>query len=264
MPFAQVNGIKLHYDTAGTGTPALVLIHGNVGSSRWWDPVWGLLADNYTVIRLDLRGAGKSDKPGDGYAVPRYSEDVRALLKHLGHESVIAVGHSMGGAIAMDMAVNQPGLVKGMVLVNPAPAEGFVTPEERKPLIEQMIRDRNLMKMALSAVVPTAAQGELFEAIVDDAMIAGPTIVSNYTSLGQADYRSRLSGLAIPTLIVYGVLDTLIPLDMIERTRDAIAGSELVLYDGIGHSPNVEVPDRLVKDISRFIEKIPAVKENDL
>ncbi|WP_018130857.1 alpha/beta fold hydrolase [Effusibacillus pohliae] len=256
MPLMEVNGIRMYYEQAGRGEHTLLLIHGNVASSRWWDRVWEALAERYAVVRMDLRGCGRSDQPGNGYNVPQYSEDVRALVRKLGLGRVIVVGHSMGGAIAMDMAVAEPECVQAMVLVNPAPAEGIVTPEERKPLIEQMIRDRNLMKMALAAVVPTAAQGEFFERLVDDAMIAGPTIIPNYTSLGQADYRDRLAHVNVPALIVYGTQDSLISLDMMERTQDAIPGSELLLYEGVGHSPNVEAPERLVEDVVRFVSRL--------
>lgn len=256
MAYMRINEVNLYYEQAGSGEKTLVLIHGNVASARWWDPVWQRLAEEYTVVRIDLRGCGQSDKPGHGNTVPQYGEDVRALMKGLELRNVIVVGHSMGGSIAMDIAVNEPQLVRGMVLVNSAPAEGIVTPEERKPLINRMTRDRNLMRMSLSAVVPTAAQGDFFELLVDDAMIAGPTMVSNYTSLGEADYRAGLASVKLPTLIVFGMQDTLISLDMMERTRDAISGSNLILYEGVGHSPNVEAPERLVEDVRKFVQTI--------
>jgi 3-oxoadipate enol-lactonase len=254
MPHMKIHGVNLYYEQAGAGQKVLLLIHGNVASSRWWDHIFAPLAERYKVVRVDLRGCGRSE--GDGGAgnnVKQYSADLRALLKALGHEKAVLVGHSMGGAIAMDMAVNEPDLVEAMVLINSAPAEGIVTPEERKPLIEQMIRDRNLMKMALAAVVPTAATGEFFEKLVDDAMVAAPTMVPNYTSLGEADYREQLAGADLRTLIVYGQLDSLITQDMMERTQAVIPGSELVLYEGVGHSPCVEAPERLLQDIVRFV-----------
>lgn len=256
MPSLQVNGINLYYELAGQGEQVLVLIHGNVGSRRWWDLIWPELIANYKVLNVDLRGCGNSGQAEEANTIGQYSADVHAISQELGLGQAIVIGHSMGGSIAMDLAVNRPEFVKGMVLVNPAPAEGFVTPEERQPLLEQMIRDRNLMRMALSAVVPTAANGELFEALVDDAMIAGPTIVPNYKSLGEADYRQQLAQAKIPTLIVYGKQDSLISLDMMERTRDVIAGSELIVYDEVGHSPNVEAPERLTKDIHKFVSSL--------
>lgn len=255
MPHKRINGVNLYYEEAGQGEQTLLLIHGNVASSRWWDPMFDTLARTHRVVRVDLRGCGKSEAPG-GNSVPQYSADVRALVQELGLQNVIAVGHSMGGAISMDIATVAPGLLKGMVLVNSAPAEGIVTPEERRPLIEQMIADRNLMKMSLAAVMPTAAQGELFEALVDDAMIAGPTCIPNYISLGETDYREALAATSLPTLIIYGDMDSLIALDMMERTQQAIPGSEMVLYEGIGHSPNVEAPERMVEDLLRFAARL--------
>lgn len=255
MPRLGVNGVSIYYEQAGHGDPSLVLIHGNVASSRWWEPVSGRLAEQLSVVRLDLRGCGRSERPGRGHAVPQYSADVRELIRALGLEKVVLVGHSLGGSIAMDLVTSVPGAFQGLILINPAPAEGMITPRERRPLIEQTIRDRNLMRMALAAVIPTAAEGPLFEALVDDAMIAGPTMVPNYVSLEYADYRKQLAAVRIPTLIIYGTLDTLITLDMIAHTQEAIPGSELVLYEGIGHSPNVEAPERVASDIIRFVQE---------
>ncbi|ASS75318.1 hypothetical protein CIG75_10160 [Tumebacillus algifaecis] len=254
MPHMKVHGIDLYYEQAGTGSKVVLLIHGNIASSRWWDHMFAPLAERYTVLRADLRGCGQSSGDGGvGNNVQQYSADLRELLQALGHERVVLVGHSLGGAVAMDIACHAPDLVEGMLLINSSPIVGLVTPEERKPLLEQMGRDRNLMKMALAAVMPTAASGEFFEKLVDDAMIAAPTMVPNYTSLGEADYREPLAKQAVRTLIVYGQLDNLITQDMMERTRDGIAGSELVFYEGVGHSPNVEAPEKLVQEIIRFI-----------
>ncbi|PWK15704.1 alpha/beta fold hydrolase [Tumebacillus permanentifrigoris] len=254
MPHLTVNGANLYYEQAGQGERTLVLIHGNVGSARWWDHMFTPLAERYKVVRIDLRGCGQSE-PAGGNSIPQYAADVQAMLQELGLNRVTLVGHSMGGAISMAVAINAPELVEAMVLVNSAPAEGITTPDERKPLLEMMIKDRNFMKMALAAVVPTAATGEFFEALVDDAMIAGPTTVPNYTSLGEQDFRPALASCQIPTLIVYGVQDTLISLEMMERTRDSIPESTLLLYEGMGHSPNVEAPARLMQDLEAFLRE---------
>ncbi|MBL0388722.1 alpha/beta hydrolase [Tumebacillus sp. ITR2] len=256
MPHLNVNGANLYYEQAGNGEHTLVLIHGNVASARWWDHIFAPLAEKFTVVRVDLRGCGQSE-PAGGNSVPQYAADVKALLEELGKTQVTLVGHSMGGAISMELAVTAPHLLEGMVLINSSPAEGLVTPDERKPLVEMMTKDRNLMKMSLAAVVPTAASGEFFELLVEDAMIAGPTAVPNYTSLGETDYRPLLSNCTIPTLIVFGTQDSLITMEMTERTRDAIPGSQVVLYEGIGHSPNIEAPQRLIDDVTAFVtEKV--------
>lgn len=186
---------------------------------------------------------------------------MRALIRELGLQNVVVVGHSLGGAVTMDMAVTEPALMQGMVLICSAPAEGFVTPEERHPLIEKMLEDRNLMKMSLAAAIPTAAQGEFFERLVNDAMIAGPACVPNYQSLGQVDYREGLQNSDIPTLVVSCALDSIITLDMLQRTADVTPNSELLVYDGSGHLPMVEAPEQLVKDLKKFVDQVATVKQ---
>jgi 3-oxoadipate enol-lactonase len=253
MPHQQINGVNLYYEQAGQGDQTLVLIHGNVASLRWWDLVFEELAQSFHVVRIDLRGCGQSGQ-AESYSVPEYASDVRALIETLALQNVVLVGHSMGGAIAMDIAVHAPALVQGLLLLNPAPAEGLDAPDEPIPLLEQMSRDRNLMKMALAATMPTAAGGELFEKLVDDAMVAGPTVLPNYRSIGEIDYRPQLVGLQIPATILYGALDNLISRELIDRTQQAIPGCELVLYEGIGHSPNVEAPKLFIADVKHFVE----------
>jgi 3-oxoadipate enol-lactonase len=251
-----INGVNMYYEQGGQGETRLVLIHGNVASARWWDLVWPLLTAKAEVLRVDLRGFCEAGAPREGNLIELYGASIRGLLHELGWEKAVFVGHSLGGAVTMEIAVSEPELAAGIVLINSAPAEGFYTPEERKPLMEKLTQDRNLMKMALTSMVPTAATGEFFERLVDDAMNASPTYIPNADALGEVDYRERLSRLEIPALIVYGNQDILITLDMMERTRDAIREAELLIYEGIGHSPNVEAPERLVEDVLKFAARV--------
>lgn len=256
MPYQLVHGVQLYYEIQGRGKQNLVLIHGNVGSSRWWDLVLPELLDEFTVLRMDLRGAGRSERPGTGYTLQQYSKDVRDLMHQLSFTPAVVAGHSMGGGIAMDMACTEPELLQGMILINSAPAEGLQTPPERKPLIESMISDRNLMRMALAAVVPTAAKGEFFEALVDDAMIFAPAMISNYESIGESDYQELLKTSAIQTLILYGKEDSLITIEMMRRTQAVIPLSRMWEFEGIGHSPIVEIPLQVAKRIQQFAKDL--------
>lgn len=255
MPQHRINGVNLWYEQAGQGSPTLVLLHGNLASKRWWDLVFPMLAETYTVVRVDLRGNGESEQ-ADSYSIPEYGADVREQIKALGLTDVIVVGHSMGGAVAMDIAANEPELIRGFLLLNSAPIDGMDASEEIIPLLVQMSQDRNLMKMSLAATVPTAASGELFEALVDDAMLAASTVVPNYKSIGSIDYRLQLAETELPCKIVYGTLDNLITREMVDRTQQAIPGSELVLLEGVGHGTTVEAPERVVAEIHRFVARV--------
>jgi pimeloyl-ACP methyl ester carboxylesterase len=115
--FAEANGVKLHYLTAGQGEPVL-LLHGFGQSSHMWRPLIRELVKDHTVIAADLRGAGQSDAPEEGYTKSSMARDVRALMTGLGYDKVSVVGHDMGMMVAYAYAVQFPGEVKRIVLLD--------------------------------------------------------------------------------------------------------------------------------------------------
>jgi pimeloyl-ACP methyl ester carboxylesterase len=114
--FAEVNGVRLHYLVTGQGDPVL-LLHGFGQSSHMWRPLMRELARNHTVIAADLRGAGQSDAPPEGYAKSSMARDMRALITGLGYGEVSLVGHDIGMMVAYAYAAQFPGEVKRIVLL---------------------------------------------------------------------------------------------------------------------------------------------------
>jgi len=110
--------------------PALLLIHGNASSARWWDELVPMLTRSHRVIRIDLLGYGRSAKPADrSYALPEQARRVGVAMDWLGVERVVAVGHSSGGAAATALAERRPGLVAALVLINTGPHPGaYIAP----------------------------------------------------------------------------------------------------------------------------------------
>jgi len=115
--FAQANGVNLHYLVIGQGDPVL-LLHGFGQSSQMWRPLMRELANTHTVIAADLRGAGQSDAPADGYAKSEMARDVHALMSGLGYTKVSLVGHDIGAMVAYAYAAQFPGEVKSIVLLD--------------------------------------------------------------------------------------------------------------------------------------------------
>jgi len=115
--FAEVNGVKLHYLSAGSGEPIL-LLHGYAQNSHMWRPLIGELAKTNTVIAPDLRGFGQSDKPAQGYDKKTMAQDVHALAVSLGHKQVRVVGHDIGLMVAYAYAAQYPGEVKRIALMD--------------------------------------------------------------------------------------------------------------------------------------------------
>jgi pimeloyl-ACP methyl ester carboxylesterase len=114
---AQVNGVKLHYRIAGSGSP-IVLIHGYAQTGYMWSPVIADLARNHTVIVPDLRGAGASDKPAGGYQKKQLANDVHALVASLGYKDATVVGHDIGLMVAYAYAAQYPEQTRRVVLMD--------------------------------------------------------------------------------------------------------------------------------------------------
>ncbi|MEL1263227.1 alpha/beta hydrolase [Pseudoxanthomonas putridarboris] len=116
---ATVNGVTLHYLQAGQGkTSPVVLLHGYTQTSHMWRPLMPELADRHVVIAPDLRGAGKSSKPEDGYDKKTLAQDIHALVKSLGYRKVKIVGHDIGLMVAYAYAAQYPDEVESIVLMD--------------------------------------------------------------------------------------------------------------------------------------------------
>jgi pimeloyl-ACP methyl ester carboxylesterase len=115
--YADVGGLKLHYLKSGQGSP-VVLLHGYTQTSRMWLPLIAELRKTHTVIAPDLRGAGGSDKPEQGYEKKQLAQDVHALVKSLGHERVAVVGHDIGLMVAYAYAAQYPTEVERVSLMD--------------------------------------------------------------------------------------------------------------------------------------------------
>lgn len=138
MAFADIGEVRLFYTNEGSGDPALLFVHGYTCDSHDW--IWQLphFVKNHRVIAVDLRGHGRSTAPARGYSAIDFAHDLAGLLDKLAVCPVIALGHSLGGAVVSALAVERPELVAGLVCVDP----GYLIPDElaatSDPLIAAM------------------------------------------------------------------------------------------------------------------------------
>lgn len=256
--------MTFHYRTHGDpkGLPML-LLHGNFASSRWWEPFFAILPDDIYAIAPDLRGCGGSTKSADGYEIHEQAADIAALVNALGLDGFDLVGHSSGGAIAIEYALNQGQRLHSLILICTAPVEGVFTPLEGLRLMEQMRTDRDLLGRALAALMPgtppstmTAAEFEaFFERLVVDAQSMAPAAFSAVAlALDRWNRFEEARRLTLPTLLLWGNQDTIVDRDAITRTLIAIPGAgNLEVLRGIGHSPMIEAPVVLAERIIDFI-----------
>ncbi|MDI2129848.1 alpha/beta fold hydrolase [Yinghuangia seranimata] len=215
MPFAHTSdGVAVHYEVHGSGEP-LVLISGQSNSLHWWDRVREDFSDRFTLVVLDHRGTGKSDKPdADVYSTPRFAEDVVAVLDAEGIPSAHIYGTSMGGRIAQWIAAGHPDRVRRLVL-------GCTSPGGRNA-VERSAAVRH----SLAQADPHAVRAALLDLMYTPAWVAanpGP-----YFTLGDPgmpaharrwhlrasarhDAWDALPTIAAPTLVIHGTADEFNP-----------------------------------------------------
>jgi pimeloyl-ACP methyl ester carboxylesterase len=271
---AVLHGRPVTYAAAGSG-PVLLLIHGMGGGYENWREVIEPLARRYTVIAPDLPGHGASGPSSGDYSVGALAVGLRDLLLALGHERATLVGHSLGGGIAMQLAYQFPELAERLVLVS----SGGLGPE-----VSLVLRAVALPGSELCIAMTARAAGWLGPAVGRGLAAvrfrpspATAEVARGYVSLSDPARRSAfLSTLrsvinvggqridasdrlyltaGIPALIVWGARDPVIPVSHGERAHAAIVGSRLEIFDGVGHIPQLEAPERFVAVIERFLKR---------
>ena len=268
----SLHGDEFHYMKAGNG-PVLVLIHGILGSRRSWENLVSLLMRDFTVIAPDLLGHGDSAKPRGDYSLGAHAGRLRDLLDELGVERVTPVGHSLGGGVALQFAWLFPERCDRLVLVSSGGLGRDISPILRVPTLP-----------GVEWLLPLVSRPWLLrsgEALARRLGRAGLPLAPDveelwrgYVSLGDAGSRraflatirtvvdpggqtvsalERLPALAhIPTLLVWGARDRLIPVAHGRAAQRAIPGSRLEVFEGAGHAPHLSEPARFVALLREF------------
>jgi len=247
----EAGGARISYGERGTGVP-VVLIHGNTGSSRWFQRVMDV--PGCRTIALDMPNFGHSGPLPHEPSIDRYADAVTAFLSALGIDRPVLVGHSLGGAVTISLAVRGPTLFRGLMLVDSAAPSGLATPEARYPFIESMRTNREILAAALSAVAPTLKDQGFFAALVDDAtLMAAPAWIGNARALSLFDYRGRCGAFTAPVLVVWGRKDVIVTEAMARETAQAFPNARLLVLERVGHSVVAEDPPCFVSLLSDFV-----------
>lgn len=270
--YVQIHGHEVSYRQAGSG-PALLLIHGIAGSSRAWREVMPALAERYTVVAPDLLGHGDSAKPVGDYSLGAHAAGIRDLLGVLGIDRATVVGQSFGGGVAMQLAYQHPEHCERLVLVDSGglgrevsvilrllalPGAELVMPILFPPLVKTAgdAVSRLLGRMGVRsarAAETWLAYSSLTEG--DNRRAFVRTVRSVIDPGGQSvSAMDRLYlAASMPTMIVWGDQDEIIPVRHAFAAHEAIPGSRLEIIEGAGHFPHVEAPERFVEILTDFI-----------
>lgn len=275
----SANSIWMNYESKGKGEK-LILIHGagdNLG--MWYNQVPAFFK-SYEVITYDIRGAGKTDSPSGEYSIPLFVEDLEGLITAMKRQTTVSLddddlealkrlkqgsyflGYSLGGRIAIELAINRPELVKALILVNSAMGLTPPSPEfaERRKAMLELLEKKDIKKVAEMMTI---------SAFSPDFKSKNPKVFDQYMKVklqSKADGWARimrvlgapsappdLSKVTCPTLIVIGEFDA--GAEQGRQAQKLIAGSKLVTLP-TGHAAPIEAPDKFNAAVLEFLAEV--------
>jgi pimeloyl-ACP methyl ester carboxylesterase len=268
--FIEIMDMRIHYRDEGEG-PALVLLHGMGASLHTWDGWVEALGKDYRIVRMDLPGFGLSDPPaaGKGFTIEAGVRFMEAFLGALGIETCAMAGNSMGGWIAWEFAAAHPEAVGKLILID---AAGLMTPQDVPPVIKRM--KWPIVKKIMLKGVPKFFIRKFVRSAYGDKKKLTKETLARYIDLFNGEgnteaflkiahaaveiHDEKLASIKAPTLILWGKKDRWLKVKYAARFHKAIAGSKLIVYDGAGHVPMEEIPEKTAADAASFLAAAPA------
>ena len=256
MPYLTRDGVKLYYEEAGSG-PAIVFIHGWCCNHTHFAHQFEHFAKTHRVVSVDLRGHGVSDKPVEKYPMTLFADDVAFVLRELGIEKVVVVGHSMGGNVVAAMAAHHPDLVQAGIAVDSALLTTPASRERLSPRIEALSAPDYMpaaLAMVNSMFLPCDDQARCDE--IRDGMTSVPQHTMVEAMRGNLDQTAESLGtISQPVLLISAGW---VPFD-VATVRQAVPNLSYAQTYGSGHFSMLEVPQQVNAMIERFLAlEVPA------
>jgi proline iminopeptidase len=283
--YVEAGDVRLFYRLLGAGPDTLLMIHGGPGFTMdYFLDDLAPLAAHHALLFYDQRGSGRSTLVSDSMSLDaqRFVEDVEAIRKHFGIGRISLLGHSWGSAVVARYAMSYPEHLRRIIIVGGLPLQKYQLTEAFEQL--EMKRDSSTlrrMRELRAARLADPGNSEVcsayytlwFQPFYGNHSTANRSkgdfcagtlesrrnkmaSVDKFTmaSLGQWDWRSSLSQVKVPALVIHGTLDPL-PLNGAKDWASVLQNSQLLLLDGVGHFPYLEVPDRFFETVNQFLEK---------
>lgn len=254
--FAEVWGHKIRYLEQGNADRNIVLVHGLGGSAERWLKVIPLLSSKYRVIALDVIGFGYSDKPSTDYTVEFFAKFLSSFIGSLGLSKTTLIGTSLGGQIAAHCAGNNDAIEK-LVLVAPSGAMKYSTPTLDAYMMAALYPNHSSAKTAFEMM---SHSGTVDEFTVTDFVkrMAAPNaklaFISSVLSVKNSQIQEGLHKIKIPTLLVWGKEDKMIPIQYAKEFLGTIRNCKFLEIKETGHLPHVECPQLFSKSILEFLD----------
>lgn len=247
----------LGFDEAGEGD-VLVLVHGFPFDRRMWEfQVRGLSSDR-RVVAVDLRGRGKSPEEGDGWTMETYARDVAATVDSLGVDQVDIAGMSMGGYVVMAFFKLFPEKVRSLIFIDTKAGDDAPEAKEAREKTAALVREKGTLELA-NGLLPKLMRPEPSEEVSEKArqMFADtPAETAAADALAMRDREdstSLMAGVSVPTLVLHGELDQLMPLEVGTQLAGSIPRGKLVPIPDAGHLAPMENPAAVNAAIAQFL-----------
>lgn len=265
-------GLRVHYrDDGPAEAPPLVLVHGTADSLHTWDPLVDRLVDEVRVLRLDLPGHGLTGPaPDDDVSATGLMRSVDAVATDAGLDAFLLGGNSLGGWVAWRYALENPGRIRGLVLIDPvgAPLRPGETPPRRN--LGFRLLEVRWLRPVLRNVTPRALVARSLRQSVANEDVVTEERVDRYWELlrmpgnrralehrtdvaPEPEVFDRISEIEAPVLVLWGEEDRLVHASAARTFAERLPQAEVRVYPGVGHLPMVEVPDLVAEDVRRFL-----------
>jgi 3-oxoadipate enol-lactonase len=263
MAHVDVNGTPIYWDARGRGEP-LLLIMGLGATSDWWHRVAPILAEDYRVILFDNRGVGRSGVPAGPYAIATMAADAAAVLDAAGVESAHVFGASMGGYIAQELALGHPSRVRSLILgcTSCGGRDAVIAAAEvRSTLaaVATMPREQGRRAMAPFIYAPATSPARIQEDLA--IAVAATFSAEGYLSQLQGIRSwpgtfSRLKSIAVPTLVIHGECDGLVPPENGRILAREIPAARLVMLPSASHLFITDQPEPAIHAVRSFLADV--------
>ncbi len=267
--FMQIGELSVHFRDEGNPKDSLplVLIHGTSSSLLTWNAVTDSLTSDFRIIRFDLPAFGLTGPSlTDDYSIEAYVAFIDRALQKLGIDSCVIAGNSLGGQIAWSYAYHHPETTRKLILLD---AAGY--PPQKAPGAIGFILGRTpLVRELLTVITPRFIIRKSLEDSYSDKRKVSDQLVDQYYQLlcragnreallarlnqQQIDHSQQIQAITVPTLILWGDEDQLIPVSTAHQFHDDLPNDTLIIFDNAGHIPMEEVPERVAPAIRNFLE----------
>jgi non-heme chloroperoxidase len=257
-------GLRVHYAEQGNGEgEAIVFLHAYADSWFSYSRVLALLSSEYHAFAPDQRGHGNSDKPACCYTADDYAADVDAFMEAVGIEKTTLVGDSSGGLIAQRVALDYPRHVSRLVLIGSPMTlvnnETVVQLGKEMLALEDPISPEFVREFVLGTIYYPVPE-EFLAGVVSESLKVPAHVWRDYYEgvVLTVDDTARLGEIGVPTLILWGEEDTLLPREEQERRAAAIPNATLRVYPETGHLAHWVRPEWVVRDLQTFLKETAA------